>query len=262
LFSILIVSSGCAEGPGGQLIWAEQASDAPPGAGEGQVPTVDAGGSATVEDRGGFSGAMGGAMADAGDACDGCDSGACGALQAACCDGVDPCDEGLSCTGGVCLEVAAPCGELGQSCCEGSSCTASLVCADDTCSPAGPFANMVSVEAHGVSEVYTFQVEVQSNVQLCDHRADFWEVLTPDGVLLFRHLIPVVSRRDGTRTHFGAPVRVAADQPLIIRAHMDPTGYGQDALVGSVQGGFERTQLEWGFAAELEGSFPQPRLCQ
>ena len=59
----------------------------------------------------------------------------------------------------------------------------------------------------------------------------------------------------------GEPVGVEAGQTVWIRAHMHPTGYGGQALKGSVSAGFAPAQLEAAFAAELADRPPLPDGC-
>ena len=54
---------------------------------------------------------------------------------------------------------------------------------------------------------------------------------------------------------------VAADEEVIVRAHLSPDGYGGAAMQGSVADGFAPVTLTVGFAAEAEQAEPLPDGC-
>jgi len=123
------------------------------------------------------------------------------------------------------------------------------------------FADVLTAQVTGAENVYQFNVQVSSPDTGCEQYADWWEVLSEDGQLLYRRVLlhSHVSEQPFTRS--GGPVPVDATTNVIVRAHMNNGGYGGDALGGSVSGGFESVQLESGFAAEVETLDPLPEDC-
>ena len=122
-------------------------------------------------------------------------------------------------------------------------------------------ADVLSVDVTGRVNAYQFNVQVSSPDTGCDQYADWWEVLSEDGQLLYRRVLlhSHVSEQPFARS--GGPVAVDDDAVVIVRAHMNNSGYGEAALRGSVSGGFESIQLESGFAAEVEALDPLPGDC-
>jgi hypothetical protein len=127
--------------------------------------------------------------------------------------------------------------------------------------PSEANAGIVSIEISGEAGSYTFAVQVASPDTGCDRYADWWEVLTPDGRLLYRRILlhSHVDEQPFTRT--GGPVAAGVESPVIVRAHMHPDGYLRSAMQGSATTGFSPVELTEGFAADLETAPPQPDGC-
>ncbi|MEM7434957.1 MAG: hypothetical protein AAF436_07380 [Myxococcota bacterium] len=123
-------------------------------------------------------------------------------------------------------------------------------------------ADVVSVQASGASGAYTFSVTVSSPDTGCDQYADWWEVLTPDGTLLYRRVLQHSHVDEQPFTRSGGPVDAAASDQVVVRAHMNPTGYGGVAFSGSVDSGFSQDpSISATFATELAGTAPLPSGC-
>ncbi|MEO1093544.1 MAG: hypothetical protein AAFX01_01425 [Cyanobacteria bacterium J06638_28] len=122
-------------------------------------------------------------------------------------------------------------------------------------------AQVTAVTASGEPDAYTFAVTVQSTETGCDQYANWWEVVTPEGELIYRRILvhSHVDEQPFRRT--GGPVIIQPETAVIVRAHMDPQGYGTQAMQGSVAGGFEDVTLPEGFAADLATAEPQPGRC-
>jgi hypothetical protein len=116
-------------------------------------------------------------------------------------------------------------------------------------------AEVVAVDVSGVSGAYTFSVTVRSPDTGCDRYADWWEVVTEDGRLLHSH----VDEQPFTRS--GGPVEIQSTAVVIVRAHLNTSGYGDVGVVGAAASGFARVTLPIDFAADLELSPPQPPPC-
>ena len=122
-------------------------------------------------------------------------------------------------------------------------------------------ADVREVASSGSEGAYTFAVTLRSDDEGCSQYADWWEVITPEGALLYRRILAHshVSEQPFTRT--GGPVPVDANQEVIVRGHMNPQGYGGAAMRGSVEGGFAEASVEEGFGGELENVEPLPTGC-
>jgi len=122
-------------------------------------------------------------------------------------------------------------------------------------------ADVVGVRVTGGPTTYTFSVTVRSDETGCDRYADWWELLTPEGALVYRRVLDHSHPDEQPFERSGGPVDVGPDDPLVVRAHLHPQGYGGDALSGSAGGSFAPTTLEDGFAADLETATPLPTSC-
>ncbi|MGF1521172.1 MAG: hypothetical protein ACFBSF_02465 [Leptolyngbyaceae cyanobacterium] len=123
------------------------------------------------------------------------------------------------------------------------------------------FANVTAVEISGESGVYTFAVTIQSPDTGCDQYANWWEVVSEEGDLLYRRILAHSHVEEQPFRRSGGPVSVQPDQSVIVRAHMDPQGYGTQAMQGTAITGFEEVTLPEGFAADLANADPQPQGC-
>ena len=120
---------------------------------------------------------------------------------------------------------------------------------------------MLRVAAKGKPGAYALAVTVQSPDRGCDHYADWWEVVSPDGRLLFRRVLMHSHPDEQPFTRPGGPVPISAQETVIVRAHFHPTGYGGAALRGSVAKGFAPWTAPPGFAADLAKAPPLPSEC-
>ncbi len=122
-------------------------------------------------------------------------------------------------------------------------------------------ADVIDVEARGEPGDYRFSVTVESPDTGCDQYADWWEVLSTDGELLHRRILAHSHVNEQPFTRSGGPVDIDADETVIVRAHMNTTGYGGQAMRGSVEEGFSPVELPVDFAADVEDQEPQPTGC-
>jgi hypothetical protein len=108
---------------------------------------------------------------------------------------------------------------------------------------------------------YTFAVTISSQDLGCDRYVDWWEVIDLDGRLIYRRVLlhSHVNEQPFTRT--GGPVEIVVDEKVIVRAHFHPEGYTDGALRGSVSEGFEKIEMDPGFAEGLETQAPLPNGC-
>ena len=123
------------------------------------------------------------------------------------------------------------------------------------------FADVISVEVSGSDNSYQFSVSVLSPDTGCDQFADWWEVLSPDGQLLYRRVLLHSHVGEQPFIRSGGPVPILPDQTVLIRAHLNTSGYGGQAFRGSVAEGFSPFELAKDFAASLENQHPLPKGC-
>ncbi len=125
------------------------------------------------------------------------------------------------------------------------------------------YAVVRSVSVTGTPRNYTFTVELKSPDAGCDQYANWWEVLSEDGKLVYRRILAHSHVNEQPFKRSGAGVNALEDQVLIIRAHMHPQGYGSGkiAMKGSVKTGFKVFDIPEGFAADVEKQAPLPTGC-
>lgn len=122
-------------------------------------------------------------------------------------------------------------------------------------------ADVVQVSVSGEAAAAVFSVTLSSPDTGCTQYADWWEVLSQDGALITRRVLGHSHVDDQPFTRSGSPVEVSPQADLWVRAHMNPGGYGGQAMRGSLEQGFEIAALDEGFAAELAEVEPLPDGC-
>ena len=127
--------------------------------------------------------------------------------------------------------------------------------------PNNEVADVLSVSVSGKPGSYQFAVEIASPDTGCDQYADWWEVISEDGQLLYRRVLlhSHVTEQPFTRT--GGPVDIVTDMVVYVRAHMNNSGYGGQVLMGTVRDGFKPVEVEAGFGSGLERVPPLPEDC-
>jgi hypothetical protein len=115
-------------------------------------------------------------------------------------------------------------------------------------------------------------VSIESADRDCTQFANWWEVLSEDGSLLYRRIL-THSHTDengssdadspgNTFTRSGGPISVMGSQKIYVRAHMNTGGYNGDVMVGTMEDGFSvATDLVPGFAKDVESEEPQSSRC-
>ncbi|HEY9644893.1 MAG TPA: hypothetical protein V6C88_00915, partial [Chroococcidiopsis sp.] len=118
------------------------------------------------------------------------------------------------------------------------------------------------------------EVEIQSPDQSCDHRAVWWEVITPDGELLERQLLNTVHHDPQPFTRQLSALNIDPNQEILIRAYFQGSysvarergdsrsGYTDQALRGSLATSFKSVRISPDFARWLEREDPQPGPCE
>lgn len=122
-------------------------------------------------------------------------------------------------------------------------------------------ADIVSVTISGAPGAFYFDVGVRSKDTGCRQYADWWEVVSEDGRLLYRRVLLHSHVDEQPFVRGGGPVPIQPDTIVWIRAHMNPGGYGGVAFRGSLRAGFRAATLASDFAADLASASPLPDGC-
>jgi len=113
----------------------------------------------------------------------------------------------------------------------------------------------------GEPGAYQFAVEIASPDAGCEQYADWWEVVSAEGDLIYRRILLHSHVDEQPFTRSGGPVEIDASAVVYVRAHMSTTGYGGAVLMGTAQDGFKPAEVETGFGSGLERIPPQPEDC-
>ncbi len=125
----------------------------------------------------------------------------------------------------------------------------------------GVTADVISVQASGQPGAYQLNVGIRSSDKGCAQYADWWEVVSTDGKLLYRRVLLHSHVDEQPFTRSGGPVPIQPDTVVWVRAHMNTGGYGGAAFKGSVKAGFARAEPPANFAAGLAKLPPLPDGC-
>ncbi len=124
-----------------------------------------------------------------------------------------------------------------------------------------PRANVTAVTVTGESGAYRFAVTLKSDETGCAQYADWWEVLTEDGELLYRRILVHSHPDTQPFTRSGGALNIKKYDILYIRAHMNKLGYVGDVFKGSVAKGFKHATELPTFSQKLEKQSPLPKGC-
>ena len=123
------------------------------------------------------------------------------------------------------------------------------------------FADVTQVSVSGSENTYTFSVTLSSPDTGCNQYADWWEVISESGELIYRRILLHSHVNEQPFTRSGGRVIINKDEIVWVRAHMNNTGYGGQAMRGSVSDGFQKTDLPEGLGANLDQETPLPDGC-
>jgi hypothetical protein len=123
------------------------------------------------------------------------------------------------------------------------------------------YADVISVDITGEAGQYLFSVGIESPDVDCDQYADWWEVVADDGELVYRRILLHSHAQEQPFIRSGGPVSIKPDQEILVRAHMNNSGYGGRAFKGSVKSGFDSVDLPPDFANDLAQEPPLPTDC-
>ena len=123
-------------------------------------------------------------------------------------------------------------------------------------------ADVEAVSATGEDGAWVFSVTLHSPDVDCTRYADWWELVDPDGTLVYRRILNHSHAEEQPFTRAGDPVDIAADRELLVRGHMNDTGYDGAVFRGSVSAGFAADpSVHADFAVELADQEPLPTEC-
>lgn len=108
---------------------------------------------------------------------------------------------------------------------------------------------------------YTFWVTIESPDTGCEQYADWWEVVRPNGTLVYRRILTHSHVSEQPFTRSGGLINIAADENFFVRAHMNNVGYGEQVFTGSIEQGLIVDIVEPSVAAELVMENPLPDAC-
>ena len=128
-------------------------------------------------------------------------------------------------------------------------------------SPENQAAAITAVSINGTPGSYTFSVTVESPDTGCSQYADWWEVLSADGDLIYRRILTHSHVNEQPFTRSGGPVAITATDQVIVRAHMNSVGYGELAFTGNVEQGLVADSIDSSLAEVLEIADPLPDGC-
>ncbi|MFK5981571.1 MAG: hypothetical protein QM499_01555 [Flavobacteriaceae bacterium] len=122
-------------------------------------------------------------------------------------------------------------------------------------------AEVVSVSVSGDENNYTFSVGILSTETGCEQYANWWEVISEDGELIYRRILGHSHVNEQPFVRSGGVVEISNNQTVIIRAHMNTSSFGTKVYKGTVASGFSAFTFEDNFAANLETQEPLPTSC-
>jgi len=125
---------------------------------------------------------------------------------------------------------------------------------------ASNYADIVGVNVKGNTNQYTFSVSIKSPDISCKQYANWWEVLSKDGKLLYRRILWHSHPDEQPVTRSGGSVNITPSQIVYVRAHLNNKGYGGVLFKGSVDKGFKKTGLKQ-FDANVQKLSPQATEC-
>ncbi|SDE88383.1 hypothetical protein SAMN05421636_108176 [Pricia antarctica] len=120
---------------------------------------------------------------------------------------------------------------------------------------------VTKIEVSGNAKAYTFDVTIESPDTGCDQYADWWEVVDLEGHLVHRRILDHSHVKEQPFMRSGENIVIAENKEVYVRMHMNNSGYAKKAQKGSVENGFQATELDVEFAKDLEKAAPLPDGC-
>ena len=124
------------------------------------------------------------------------------------------------------------------------------------------FADVTAITSQVSSNGYNFSVTLSSPDTGCNQYADWWEVLSEDGALIYRRILTHSHVDEQPFTRSGGPIDIAEDQVVWVRGHMNNAGYGGQVMKGSPGNGFSITDFPDDIAKDVDKQDPLPDGCR
>ena len=125
----------------------------------------------------------------------------------------------------------------------------------------GEKAVVISITTSGNENAYSFNVGILSPDTGCGQYANWWEVISENGDLIYRRILGHSHVNEQPFIRSGGSVSISKNQVVIVRAHMNTSGYGTKTFKGSVSGGFVAFETQENFANDLATQTPLPSGC-
>jgi hypothetical protein len=122
-------------------------------------------------------------------------------------------------------------------------------------------ANVTGVSITGTEGAYRFAVTLKSDETGCAQYADWWEVLSEKGELLYRRILVHSHPDTQPFTRSGGSVTLKPNDVVYVRAHMNKEGYVGVVMKGSVNTGFKAVTDLPTFPKNIETQKPLPNGC-
>ena len=123
------------------------------------------------------------------------------------------------------------------------------------------YANVTAVKTSGDEGAYRFAVTLKSTETGCAQYADWWEVLSEKGELLYRRILVHSHLDTQPFTRSGGLVNIKKYDIVYVRGHLNKLGYVGDVFKGSVAKGFQHATELPTFPQTLEKQSPLPKGC-
>ncbi len=125
----------------------------------------------------------------------------------------------------------------------------------------GAAPRVTSVAVTGSPGAYRFDVTLSTQDTGCSHYANWWEVTTLSEQLVYRRILAHSHVDEQPFSRSGGPIDVGPKDGIVVRLHMNDTGYATAAMQGSAAAGLTPTTLDSGFGEKLKSHDPQPNGC-
>ena len=99
----------------------------------------------------------------------------------------------------------------------------------------GAGADVIGISVSGDPGSYTFSVTVESPDTGCGQYADWWEVVSPEGRLIYRRVLLHSHVDEQPFTRSGGPVDVQPSETVIVQAHMNGADTGELGCAEALQ---------------------------
>lgn len=121
-------------------------------------------------------------------------------------------------------------------------------------------ADVTNVTTSGSENAFFFSVTISSPDTGCSQYADWWEVVSESGELIYRRILLHSHVNEQPFTRSGDAVKITDETIVWVRAHMNNSGYTGHVMKGSIKEGFKVVESPEGFD-DLDAVEPLPTTC-